>query len=193
MLYVLSGCLSFLPLYLFDRLKLRGAGRLPGLLFLLGCLGIFISTAGAYFSGSPRFILPPWLSILVGSLAIIFALMLLWALFFSLPFERTYVEGTGNAVVDTGLYALCRHPGVLFFCGLYLCVWLVSGRDTMLLCALMLTLSDILHVYVQDRIYFPKTLTGYAAYRTQVPFLIPTAASVRRCIQTLRRKEDRRP
>lgn len=192
MLYVLLGCLSFAPLYLFDRLKAIGAGRTAAPLFPVGCLGIFASTVGAFFSGQPRFVLPMGAALACGTLAMLFAMMLLWALFFSLPFSRTYVKGLGCAVVDTGLYALCRHPGVLFFGGLYLCVWLISGRDVMLLCALCMTACDILHVWVQDRRYFPKTIAGYDDYRQRVPFLIPNAASVRRCIQTLLKKEARR-
>ena len=112
--------------------------------------------------------------------------------FFALPFSRTYVKGAGGDVVDTGLYALCRHPGVLFFFGLYLWVWLLSGRDAMLICAVVLSACDVLHVWVQDRYYFPKTIRGYDGYRRRVPFLIPTAASLGHCARTLTGKEANR-
>lgn len=193
MLYVLLGSLSFAPLYLFDRLKIVGAGKVAAPLFPLGCLGIFASTVGAFFSGQPRFAPSVGAAVVCGILAGVFFLMMLWALFFALPFSSTYVEGVKGAVVDTGLYALCRHPGVLFFGAMYLTLWPISGRDTMLLCALCLTACDVLHVWVQDRYYFSKTITGYDAYRQRVPFLIPSTASVRRCIQTLRNKEVRKP
>ncbi|MGI6028440.1 MAG: hypothetical protein ACOX81_03395 [Candidatus Heteroscillospira sp.] len=190
MLYVLLACLSFGPLYLFDALKLRGGGRY-GWLFLLGCAGILAGTVGAFFTGAPRFILPGVLPVICGAMTLVFAGMLLWALFFSLPFERTYVEGISGTVVNTGLYALCRHPGVLFFAGMYICAWLVSGRDAMLICSLCLILCDLLHVWIQDRYYFPKTLAGYGAYCLETPFLIPNTASVRRCFATLHTREAR--
>ena len=130
--------------------------------------------------------------LVLGAHTLITKTLLIWALFFALPFSGTYVGQQQSTVVDSGLYALCRHPGVLFFAGMYLCAWLFCGRDAMLLTAVSLTLCDVLHVFVQDRVYFPKTLTGYGDYRRRVPFLIPNAASVRRCIHTLHQKEARR-
>ena len=190
--YALLGAACFAPLYLFDRLKLSGRGRGAGFWFLLGCLGIFAASAGAFFSGELRFLLPFPGRLLAGILTLVCAAGLSWALFFALPFSGTYVGQQQSTVVDSGLYALCRHPGVLFFAGMYLCAWLFCGRDAMLLTAVSLTLCDVLHVFVQDRVYFPKTLTGYGDYRRRVPFLIPNAASVRRCIHTLHQKEARR-
>ncbi len=34
-------------------------------------------------------------------------------------------------MVDTGLYALCRHPGVIFFFLAYLCMAFAAGSDLM--------------------------------------------------------------
>jgi hypothetical protein len=50
---------------------------------------------------------------------------------------------------------------------------------------------DLLHVYVQDRFFFPKTISGYRAYQAATPFLLPTQASFRRCVATLPVKENR--
>ncbi|MGE4354291.1 MAG: isoprenylcysteine carboxylmethyltransferase family protein [Oscillospiraceae bacterium] len=189
MFFVVSGCAAFVFFYLFDFNKLYRTMPFGGVLFFLGCAVLFISSIGAFFSGGIRVLLSlPWM-IVFAVLAMLSLLMMLWALFFSLPFLKTYVEGESGRVVDTGLYAVCRHPGVLFFALMYLCLWLVSGRDTMLAAAICWTMMDVLHVYVQDRWLFPKTLSGYEEYRLRVPFLIPNTASIRRGFETIRGKE----
>ena len=49
-----------------------------------------------------------------------FLLVLLYVLFGSFSVKDAYVrQDSGRRVYDKGFYALCRHPGVLFFAGLY--------------------------------------------------------------------------
>ena len=181
MIFLLLGCLGFAPMYLYDRLKIRGQNR--SWLFVLGCLCVFAGSAGSFFSGAARFELHAALKVLFGLLALANAVLMVWSLFFSLP-KETY-GGETSAIVDTGFYALCRHPGVLFFGGMHLFLWPVSGHDTMLLGALLFTLCDVLYVCVQDKKYFPLLMPGYEDYRKRVPFLVPTGGSVDRCIKTL--------
>ena len=41
---------------------------------------------------------------------------LIYTLFFALPFDETYAkQNNGRYVCDRGVYALCRHPGILCF------------------------------------------------------------------------------
>ena len=42
----------------------------------------------------------------------------------------------------------------------------------------------------QDRVIFPVSIEHYAAYRRSTPFLLPTAASLRRCLATLSVKSN---
>ena len=52
-----------------------------------------------------------------------FLLVLLYVLFGSFSVKDAYVrQDSGRRVYDKGFYALCRHPGALFFAGLYVCV-----------------------------------------------------------------------
>ena len=54
------------------------------------------------------------------AVAAAFLLVLLYALFGSFSVKDAYVsQECGRRVYDKGFYALCRHPGVLFFAGLY--------------------------------------------------------------------------
>ena len=51
--------------------------------------------------------------------AILFFGLLIYTLFFALPFEETYVMQEAHKTYDKKMYALCRHPGVLWFAGVY--------------------------------------------------------------------------
>ncbi len=102
--------------------------------------------------------------------------VLIHVLFFALP-EEAY--RTGGRTVKTGWYALCRHPGVLWFGALYVCLAALVCTGEMLVAALLFTGLDVAYVGVQDRWIFPKTLQGYAEYQAVTPFLIPTRRSLR--------------
>ncbi|MBQ2924056.1 MAG: hypothetical protein IJE57_00655, partial [Anaerotignum sp.] len=47
-------------------------------------------------------------------LAVLFFVLLIYTLFFALPFEETYVAQDAHKTYDKKMYALCRHPGVLW-------------------------------------------------------------------------------
>ena len=182
MLWFLLGCCGFLPLYLFDWNK-TGPG-IPALnaCFPLGFLMIAAGTGGVLLTAPAR--LPAFgLQILFFALAAAALALEVYALFFALPFEKTYVSTRKGELVSDGMYALCRHPGVLWFMALYLCLWLARGQIMMLWTALAYTALDLVHVFVQDRFCFPKMLEGYEAYRQETPFLIPNGRSIRRALR----------
>lgn len=118
--------------------------------------------------------------------AVCFALMV-YALFFALPFTETYVRVPGKALVcDRGMYALCRHPGVLWFCLGYLFLALAWGTPLIWGMGIVYSLLNLGYVILQDRWTFPRTFDDYAGYREHVPFLIPTAGSIKRAWETRR-------
>ena len=110
--------------------------------------------------------------------AAVFLAYLLKSLFGSFSNSEAYAdEPESRDVVDTGLYALCRHPGVLFFGGLYLCLHFginLPWTDTIVYIVLNVILATL-----EDRFFFPEFLEGYDKYREKVPFLLPTKESVR--------------
>ncbi len=113
-------------------------------------------------------------------LAAAFGGLLVYTLFFALPTQASYAcPGQERPVVTRGLYALCRHPGVLWFVGLYGCLWLATGVSFMT--AVLYSVLNFLLVLFEDRYVFPGRLAGYAAYSRVTPFLMPTAASFRAC------------
>ena len=119
-------------------------------------------------------------------------LALIYCLFFALPFEKTYThQTTGNPVYDGGVYALCRHPGILCFFFLYLLLGLAALPGRLLHHGMVFSLLNLLYAWFQDRVTFPKTFCDYREYRTRVPFLIPTPASIRMAIKTLPHSKNR--
>ena len=96
--------------------------------------------------------------------------------------EASYARpGEKRPACTTGVYALCRHPGVLWFAGLFACLWLAAGLP--LQDAAVYTILNVLLVWFEDRCVFPDLLEGYEAYRASTPFLIPNGKSIRACIR----------
>ena len=183
MTWILLGFLAFILLTVFDLNKLKPTHPFFNVFFAVGCLILAYASAQIAlrtpqcfsFKATPVF----WV------LAIAGLIEMFYALFFALPFHTTYVEGTRpDNVVDTGLYALCRHPGVWGFFAFYLFASLALGSGDLLVAGLVWTLCDVAHVAMQDYWFFEKTLPGYASYRKRVPFLFFGPSQIRQCIQT---------
>lgn len=116
---------------------------------------------------------------------------LIYSLFFALPFSGTYCnQPEAPRVCDRGVYALCRHPGVLCFFGMYVFLGAAALPSALLAHGLIFSFLNFCYVVFQDLVTFPKTFCDYAAYRTRVPFLIPTRRSLGMAIQTWRQPID---
>ena len=123
----------------------------------------------------------PGLRLLWCAPALMFGALLIKALFFSFPVKAAYADaGAEKETVSSGVYALCRHPGVIFFAGLYIC--LVPGLGLPALdCALYIALNVLL-AWFEDAVVFPRCLEGYAAYKSRTPFIIPNRESIKNCL-----------
>lgn len=184
----LLGCLAFALFALSDLNDLRlhrrsllfcfpsGAALLSvSLAFQLNRTGALVSAAG----GRVLF----WL------LFAIFMALLLHALFFTFPVSAAYDSpGAVRPVCRRGQYALCRHPGVLWFSCAACCLW--AGAGLPLLSAASYILLDILLAAFEDLVVFPVLLTGYDSYRRDTPFLFPTLRSMESALKSMR-KSDR--
>lgn len=185
MLALSLGIGGFLLYLLYDINSFTWQSRLLHTAFALGTLLVGTATAldlleawrlGA-FSGPGDAVL------LLTAAACLTALV--YCLFFALPFQETYREQeTGRHAYDGGAYALCRHPGILCFFGLYLCLGLAALPGRLLIHGLVFSLLDLAYAGFQDRITFPRIFCDYEAYRQRAPFLIPTGDSIRRARQT---------
>jgi protein-S-isoprenylcysteine O-methyltransferase Ste14 len=127
---------------------------------------------------------------LAGTLSFISLLLLVYTLFLEIPFTKTYIETTKrNAVVNTGMYALCRHPGAIWVFLFYIFLALASGNKLLLWAAVTWTVLNTIYVYIQDRWIFPIILNDYQSYQKNVPFLIPNLKSIRNCVISLQGKD----
>ena len=180
------GIAAFVLYFLYDINSFTWKRKLPGTFFLIGtlCIGaatvldlVFAWRTGA-FSGAADILL------LAGALVCFGALI--YSLFFALPFKETYADQTdGRRVYRGGVYALCRHPGILFFFGTYLLLGLAALPSPVLFRFLLFSALNLAYAWFQDRITFPRTFTDYPDYQSQVPFLIPTGQSFSMACKTL--------
>ena len=122
-------------------------------------------------------------------LTVIFFLLLIYTLFFALPFEETYVAQEAHKTYDKKMYAICRHPGVLWFAGFYFCLWLTFDTVPLLMMAVWFSFLNLCYIILQDFYTFPKVFSDYTEYQKSVPFLIPNGQSLKRCLDTF--KESR--
>jgi protein-S-isoprenylcysteine O-methyltransferase Ste14 len=190
---VWAGAVAFLIASCFDLANMAGMMHLKraivvlaGILFLLAFWQVLVQP--------PAFELPRWV-IPIGTLLTVLGLALsAYSLVIEIPVQATYVSPDASSqLVTTGTYALCRHPGVLWFALLLLGSFITHRSLTMFIAALVWLGLDILYVWLQDRFFFPKQFPDYPAYRQHTPMLIPTRASIRRCWQTLPWPRGRSP
>ena len=154
--------------------------------FLLGTVLLAIATALDVWAAVKAGAFSGWLDIVLLIGAAAFFVALIYSLFFALPFQETYTEQEGSGrVYSGGVYALCRHPGILCFFGMYLLLGLAALPTGMIVNCLIFSLLDLGYAWFQDRVTFPKTFCDYTDYQKNVPFLIPTKASIRMAKKTL--------
>lgn len=116
-------------------------------------------------------------------------LLLIDALFFSLPAGTYEDPAERRRVYDGGLYALCRHPGYLAFELLYFCLAMLLGRESWP-CFALLCVLNFVYIVLQDRWTFPHIFSDYEAYRRKVPFLVPNTRSIGRWMALRRGRKD---
>ena len=189
---LLCGLLGFVLYFLYDinsitlRSKLLHSSFTIGTAFIAVATGVDLWSAfkSNAFSGFTDFVF------LVLS-ALSFA-ALIYCLFFALPFQETYAEQTTDrSVCDKGVYALCRHPGILCFFGTFLFLGLAARPASLLAHGMVFSALNLIYALFQDRITFPKIFSDYHIYRTRVPFLLPTSNSVRLARDSWPRKESK--
>lgn len=136
--------------------------------------------------------LPAAVRIIMGVLALFFLVLLVYTVFFAVQPKKQDRKKQASRpwwetpLVDTGVYALCRHPGVWWLC--LMCLCLVPSTGFPLSSAVIYTLLDLILVWYEDRYIFPHLIPGYEQYKKTTPFLFPNRTSARRCRETWRKK-----
>ncbi len=172
------GILAFLLFFLHDWNDWKGERKSLRICFPAGVLCLVLGTFFLSRTGESPF--SGWVRGLFGTLGLLFLCLLIYTLFFALPAAASYAKPGEERPVETrGVYALCRHPGVLWFIGLFLCLYAATGVP--LFAVLLFSFLNLLLVVFEDRWVFPHTLQGYQAYRRTTPFLLPNGKSLRAC------------
>lgn len=180
----MAGIIGFGLFFLYDINSIRWKNKILHLSFLAGCVILFAFTAGQFIqsAGGARKQPAFWVCLII---AAFFLFLLIYTLFFALPFDDTYIQVQGKGTVyDRGMYALCRHPGVLWFFLFYLFLGLALWPSPMFGMGLFYSALNFLYVVFQDTWTFPRTFEGYESYQKNVPFLIPNGKSIRTAYRT---------
>lgn len=187
MSYIIIGCLAFLFFIVYDINSVTANYRLLRCGFFAGCLLLLISTGGIVSSAIRGGLWYPFRTPVFLLAAFLFLILLLYTLFFAIPFQTTYINSTEPPKTCTaGFYALSRHPGVLWFIGFYLSLWLAWPGALLLTAGILFSLFNVAYIILQDRWIFMKTFPDYGEYKRTTPFLIPTCRSLKRCVETFR-------
>ena len=185
MVYIFIGVSGFIILFFFDLVALKKIRLIKTIIWIVG-YGLIVFSLNMIIRRGELFLLPNSVKVTGIVLSAIFTILLIYSLLIEIPFKRTYLErGAGNKLVTTGTYALVRHPGVLWFILFLIGMFLVSGSKTLLVTIPVWGFMDVLYVIIQDKYYFPDQFgEAYKKYQSEVPMLIPTRASVKRCFAT---------
>lgn len=202
MLYSIAFFLAFSLYFIYDINSVLWKNRMVHKFFIAGTLILIITTAIMICESHGEKKLISSISIgmnmytlIVVVLMAVFALLLIYSLFMELPFKKTYLEDLHNKKVDEdkkpkaykeGTYALCRHPGVLWFAGLYFCISMVFPTSTVIVNSIFAIALNVVYIAFQDGWTFVRTFDDYLEYKRIAPFLIPNAGSIRNCLQSIK-------
>lgn len=197
MIYGITGAAAYCIYILYDinsvvwRNRLLHMGFMAGTVMLVAAtVAMIVDSAGRKrLIGSVEFGMNPATCVFI-LLELLFLGLLIYTLFFALPFRETYTEGADgqetSKVCRKGMYALCRHPGVLWLTGIYLCLAVEFSTVEVIVNSILFIVFDVIYVIFQDRWTFVRTFTDYEEYKSETPFLIPCAGSIRKCLQTMK-------
>jgi len=186
MIYVATGSLGFLIIHLFDIVSLK---RIPGAKPFTWSFGVGLLAYSVIMIclAPDKLPLPIWATWLGWVLLPVSLFLLIYSLFVSLPFRRTYIAtGVGDKLITNGLYALVRHPWIHCFALLLLSLILVSRSSLLLIASPAWILLDILLAVVQDKFFFGRMFDKYDNYRRETPMLVPNRRSINAFINSLK-------
>ena len=173
MISLLIGTLAYGFFLYYDILNLR-ASRVAKWFFVTGGLLLASSTILIVTDSFDSDFSQSFIRIAFGIIGAVCSLVaLIYLLFFALPAKKTYIDGGKRCIVESGAYALCRHPGIWPFSTFYLFLYVILGTWISFAAWVLLTALNIAYSAAQDRWILPKVLNDYANYNKKVPFLIP--------------------
>ncbi len=187
MFFIIIGLLAFLLFVVYDINNVILKNNIINSFFFLGSLLLIFATMGIIIQSFHDIIWNIWRMSVFGILSLFFLTLLIYTLFFALPFNETYIIKNGSPkIYRNGLYALCRHPGVLWFVGFYFFLWLALRIPMLLWAGIIFGSCNFLYIVFQDHWTFIRAFEDYNDYKKSTPFIIPNFESIKRCLRTLK-------
>lgn len=184
---LLFSIIAYLLYFLYDWCTVKK--QMPSVsrwFFPLGTLFVGIATVFLLQQSIRCFVIAPF-SIFSLLLAFVFGYFLFDSLVLSLP-KGTYTDPDAPRKVFRGrMYALCRHPGVLWYCCMYLALWAAAPSTAGAIQCFALCLGNILYMFLQDIWTFPAVFSDYNDYKNETPLFFPTRKSILACIRCYHR------
>lgn len=173
--------------WVYDINSIKAKSKALKSLFFVGILLLVVATGLLLLSGWNTGEFSTYRMMLFLIFALIFLLLLIYTLFFALPFNATYInESTKPKVCMAGIYGMCRHPGFWWFLGMYICIVLAVPTLEMMVGAAVFCILNFIYIIMQDIWTFPKYFGDYDQYKEKVPFLVPTRASLQEGMKSLK-------
>lgn len=172
--FFICGISSFLIYFLFDYLEYKGDSlKYKKLLGYLSAILLLISVIGLIkFS-------PKWkISLLIRIISAIFSVFTFYFLFKALFVEVSFYKDSGEKMVESGSYSLCRHPGVVLLFIMLILLFLATGSVYLLYGAFLFSGLNLLIALFEDRIFLPYKFEKYVEYKKVTPFLFPKTGSI---------------
>lgn len=188
---ILLGTAGFVLYYIYDVNSIRWKNVFLQKFFAVGSILVVVSALAEFGTAWREYHQSKGIVLGCGIGALFFLSLLLYTLFFAIPFEETYCqENKLRAAYTEGVYGLCRHPGVLWFAGVYLCMWGMLGGWKQGCYFLLMIFWNFVYIVLQDLWIFPQTFDNYQEYKRCTPFLIPNGRSIRACVKSIRKKNE---
>lgn len=166
------GVIAYVLYFVYDYNSIHKQKKFLKLFFLIGTL---LLVGATIYATIKYFVYSSIIYILITSIiGIVFLCLLIYTLFFSIPFDSTYVkQSEGRLAYTKGMYSICRHPGMLWFLGLYICISVFTYNPKGIWFYGLMVLGDLIYILYQDYYIFPLTFNNYEEYKKTTPFLIP--------------------
>lgn len=183
MTYYIVAILTFISFIIYDINSIRFNNQYLNKLFLIGVFVFVIENIILIFTLKENVIYNMSNLILI-LFSLIFFSLLIYTLFFALPFQETYIRDENkNKVIKTGMYGLSRHIGVLWFILMYIFLVFIFKSEFYTRFAILCCSLNVIYVIFQDNYTFLYLFEDYKEYKEEVPFIIPTITSIKKAYE----------
>ena len=168
---IITGLSGFTLTLVYDLLQTRGKSRGRSAVAAGGAVFVSLGTLGLFFL-TPL----PTQSWWISAAGFVMILLSGYMFFYSTVLEIPHADissGNETGLIETGSYAITRHPGFFWYFILMLSVILLYRDQNVAVVAAALLLMELIVVSIEDWLLFPVIISGYTEYRHRVPMLFP--------------------